>query len=195
MAKPRKLFGDRFEDAPEPESEVTQIAFGMRATPYSPNSDMATVVHDLIGRFEASLGFLKNVRLAVLRRASTRTDNEFHVASASGVWIRNDKERAIRGDVDAGVWLDGDAWDRLNPTQRQAWLHHLLLRFTLTPKGALKLQRPEVMAWPEELKVYGAWSDQLKLGFQGLDANTPGPKPAAIARREAAAAATPTAVN
>lgn len=191
---PRKLFGDRFDDAPEPEAEATQIAFGMRATPYSPNSDMTVVVNDLIGRFQASLGFLVNVRLIVLRRASQRTDNEFHVTSASGVWIRGDRERAIRGDVDAGLWLDGEAWDRFNPMQRQAWLHHLLLRFTLTPKGALKLQRPDVMAWPEELKVYGAWSDQLKLGFQGLDDNRPGPRPAAIARREAEAAAAVTPV-
>ena len=192
MAK--KSFADRFEDAPDPEDEATQIAFGMRASPYSANSDMAAVVHDLIGRFGPSLGFLKNVRLAVLRRASKRTDNEFHVASASGVWIRNDKERAIRGDVDAGVWLDGDAWDRLNVTQRQAWVHHLLLRFTLTPKGALKLQRPDVMAWPEELKIYGAWSDQLKLGFQGLDASVPGHRPPAPPRREQPAAP-PSAVN
>lgn len=185
MAK--KLFGDRLEDAPDP--EVTVVAFGMKATPYHSSSDIASVVHDLIGRFPESLGFLSNVRLIVLRRSSDRTDNEFHVSAASGVWIRSDKERAVRADVDAGVWVQGDFWDRFDPMQRQAWLHHLLLRFTLTPKGALKLQRPELVAWPDELRIYGAWSEQLKLGMQGFDAHEhPGPKPAAIARREAAAA-------
>jgi hypothetical protein len=189
MAK--KLFGDKFEDAPDPE-DVTQIAFGMKATPYSTNGDMATVLNDLIAGFPESLGFLANVRIIVLRRASSRTDNEFHVASASGVWIRGDRERAVRADVDAGVWLQGEFWDRFNPMQRQAWLHHLLLRFTLTPKGALKLQRPDMVVWPEELRIYGAWSEQLKLGMQNFDAHEhPGPKPAAIARREAAATSTP----
>ena len=194
-SKPRKLFGDKFEDAPDPE-DVTVVACGMKASPCQASADMTTVVDDLIGRFPESLGFLKNVRLIVLRRASSRTDNEFHPAAASGVWIRSDKERAVRADIDAGVWLQGEFWDRFNPLQRQAWLHHLLLRFTLTPKGALKLQRPDLVVWPEELRIYGAWSEQLKLGMQSWDAHEhPSPKPAAIARREAEAATTPPAVN
>ena len=193
MAKPKQLFGDKFEDAPDPE-DVTRIAMGMRAPTYTPNADITTVAEELIARYPESLGFLTNFRLIFLRRSSTRTDNEFHVMAASGSFIRSDRERAIRTDIDAGVWLQGTFWDRFDPTQRRAWVHSLLLRFAMTPKGALRLQRPDVVEWAQVARLYGPWVDQLKLFAEGLDAHAhPTPKPAAIARREAAAATT--AVN
>lgn len=190
-----KSFADRFEDASDPEDQ-TVIAMGMRAPTYQPNSDIAVVASALIGRYPESLGFLTNFRLTYLRRTSSRTDNEFHPLSAAGSFIRSDRERAIRTDVDAGIWLQGTFWDRFSPEQRMAWVHSLLLRFGMTPKGALRLLRPDVVEWAQVARIYGPWADQLKLFAEGLDAHAnPAPKPAAIARREAAAAATPTVVN
>lgn len=195
MAKPRKLFGDRFEDAPDPE-EVTVIPMGMRAPTYAPNADITSVANELIGRYPESLGFLTNYRLIFLRRASSRTDNEFHVMSASGAFIRSDRERAIRTDIDAGVWFQGTFWDRFSVDQRRAWVHSLLLRFGMTPKGALRLQRPDVVEWAQVARLYGPWADQLKLFAEGLHAHDhPAPKPAAIARREAEATTPPVPTN
>jgi len=193
MAK--KSFGDRFDDAPDPE-DVTRVPMGMRASAYQPNADITAIASSLIGRYPESLGFLTNFSLIFLRRASSRTDNEFHPMSASGPFIRSDRERSIRTDVDAGIWLQGVFWDRFTVEQRTAWVHSLLLRFGMTPKGALKLVKPDVAEFAQIARLYGPWMDQLKLFNEGLDAHAnPSPKPAAIARREAAAATTPTAVN
>ena len=189
MAK--RKFGDRFEDAPASE-DVTELAFGLRAPTYSPNADITRVAEDLIARFGTSLGHLQSFRIIYLRRASSRTDNEFHPLSASGAFIRSDRERAIRGDIDAGVWVQGHYWDRFDPVQRQAWLHSLLLRFGMTPKGAIRLIRPDVSEWAEVARLYGAWADQLVLFREGLVAHDrPAPTPAAIARRDAAATTNP----
>jgi hypothetical protein len=187
MAKPRKLFGDRMEDAGDPE-DVTRIAMGMRAPTYQPNSDIASVAIELIGRYPESLGFLANFNLTYLRRSSSRTDNEFHPMSASGAFIRSDRERAIRTDVDAGIWLQGAFWDRFTIMQRRAWVHSLLLRLGMTPKGALRLVRPDVAEFAQVARIYGPWADQLKLFAEGLDSHAhPAPRPAALARREATA--------
>lgn len=185
-----KSFADRFEDAPDPEDQ-TVIAMGMRAPTYQPNSDIAAVATELIGRYPESLGFLTNFRLTYLRRSSSRTDNEFHPLSAAGSFIRSDRERAIRTDVDAGIWLQGTFWDRFSVDQRRAWVHSLLLRFGMTPKGALRLLRPDVVEWAQVARIYGPWADQLKLFQEGLDAfSHPAPRPAAITRREAAGSTT-----
>lgn len=176
----RKKFADRFEDAKDPE-DVTQIAMGMKAPTYVPNGDITTIANELIGRYPESLGFLANVRLIYLRRASTRTDNEFHPMSASGAFIRSDRERAIRTDVDAGIWLQGTFWDRFGIDQRRAWVHSLLLRFGMTPKGAIRLVRPDVVEFAQIARIYGPWADQLALFAEGLDAHAhPAPKPAAL---------------
>lgn len=182
---PKKSFGDRFEDAPDPE-DVTELSMGMRASPYTPNADITSVANELIGRYPESLGFLTNFHLILLRRHSERTDNEFHPATASGAFIRSDRERAIRTDIDAGVWFQGTFWDRFTVEQRRAWTHSQLLRFGMSPKGALKLLRPDVVEWAQVVRIYGPWADQLVLFQEGLDAHAhPSPKPAAIARREA----------
>lgn len=191
----RKSFADKFEDAPDPEDQ-TVIAMGMRAPTYQPNSDIAAVATELIGRYPEALGFLTNFRLTFLRRTSTRTDNEFHPMSASGAFIRSDRERAIRTDVDAGIWLQGTFWDRFTVDQRRAWVHSLLLRLGMTPKGALRLVRPDVAEFAQIARLYGPWADQLRLFADGLDAHSsPAPKPAAIARRESAAGSQPPIVN
>lgn len=181
----KKLFGDRFEDAPDPEEPATRIPMGMRAPTYAANADLRVVADELIARYPESLGYLSSFKLIFLRRASSRTDNEFHPMSASGAFIRSDRERAIRGDVDAGLWLQGTFWDRFNPEQRRAWMHSLLLRFGMTPKGALRLLRPDVVEWAQVVRIYGPWADQLKLFAEGLDSHAhPGPRPAAMTRRE-----------
>lgn len=191
----KKSFADKFEDAPDP--EVQTVAFGMKSPTYAPSGDIASVANELIGRYPESLGWLVNVKLTYLRRASSRTDNEFHPMSAAGAFVRSDRERAIRTDVDAGIWLQGTFWDRFTIDQRRAWVHSLLLRFGMTPKGAIRLVRPDVVEFAQIARIYGPWADQLALFAEGLDAHAnPAPKPAAVARREAAAAGTqPPIVN
>lgn len=182
----RKKFTDGFEDAPPmpPDPEAQQIAFGMRAPTYVLNGDVTRVGDDLIARYPESLGWLANVRLAYLRRESKRTDNEFHPDTASGAFVRSDRERSIRPDIDAGIWVQGTFWDRFNPEQRRAWVHSLLLRFAMTPEGNIKRQRPDVAEFAQVVRIYGPWADQLRLFADGISAHgNPPPTPAAIARR------------
>jgi hypothetical protein len=180
MSPRGKRFSDRFEDAPD----ADQLAFGLPPSTHTPDGDMTDVVNELVARYPEALGHLKNVRLIVLRRSSRRTDNEFHVESASGAFIRSDRERSIRPDIDGGIWLQGSDWDRFSPHQRRAWVHGLLLRLGLTRDGRLKKLRPEVVEWAQIVAIYGAWQDTLKLFGEGLDAHEkPGPRPAGLALR------------
>lgn len=159
---PRRKNG--FEDEPD------QLVFGMPPSTYALNSDIAVIAGELIAQYPEQLGHLTNFTLAYLRRSSSRVDNDFHVESASGSFIRSDRERAIFAGFDGGVWVQGKAWDNFAPPQRRAWVHSLLLRLGVAPKGGkLKMLRPDVVEWASIVRIYGPWSEQLTLFSKAHD--------------------------
>lgn len=161
---PRKgKFTDTFED--EPNDLV-----GMPPSTYSLSSDATVVVDQLMTAYPEQLGHLRNYRIALLRRNSSRTDNEFDVQGAGGAFVRADRERGMFPGFDAGIWFQGKWWDQFTPHQRKAWLHGYLLRLGIAPKGGrLKLLRPEVVEWASVVRIYGAWQPTLELFAHGLD--------------------------
>lgn len=163
----KKTYG--FKDAP---TEGEQIALGMPASTYALNGDVTEVAERLIRNHPEQLGHLLNFQLCFLRRSSSRTDDEFHPATAGGAFIRSDRERGITGSFDGGVWVQGKWWDRFTPEQRMAWIHSYLLRLGIAPRGGkLKMLRPDVIEWASVVRIYGSWSQQLVLFQDGLDAH------------------------
>jgi hypothetical protein len=160
---PRKIHGFT-------EGEAPPAVLGMPASAYNLNGDLAQVAGDLIASHE-TLAHLRNFALAYLRRTSQRTDNEFHVDKASGAFVRSDRERGITAAYDAGIWVQGKAWDGFDPRTRRAWVHSLLLRLQTTPTGTLKRVRPDVSEFAEVVREHGAWGDALQQLALGFDAH------------------------
>lgn len=169
---PRKKSTDAFADAPSGDDEKDdQLKFGLPQSTYQLNSDIAVVAERVIRNYPVSLGHLVNVPLAFLRRSSRRTDEEFAVDKAGHAFIRSDRERGIDPTFQAGIWFQGNVWDKFSPDQRQAWVHHQLLHLQVTSTGKLKLTGHEAEEFADVLRVYGVWTDQLKLAFEQADAH------------------------
>lgn len=163
-----KKFIDGFKDAPK-DDEPSQMVLGMPASTYSPSGDVTEVAERLIANYPVQLGYLRNFRLVFLARSSSRADNEFHVQSAGGAFIRSDRERGIDASSDGGVWVDRKVWNGFSPEQRQAWLHGYLLRLGIAPKGGrLKMLKPDVVEWASIVRIYGAWAQPLTLFGEAL---------------------------
>jgi Putative phage metallopeptidase len=151
------------------------------------SSDVTEVGNELIGNHPEQLGHLKNYSLVFLMRESQRTDNDFHVQSAGGAFIRSDRERGIRPDVDAGVWVQRRWWDNFSPHQRRAWVHGYLLRFGISPNGArLRLLRPDVVEWASIAREYGVWEPTLGLFVNELDDHANGNAAPGVPKRPVA---------
>lgn len=151
------------------DDEATPLELGDRPpSAYSLNGDIATVADELIGVHSVELGHLVNFKLAYQRRETTRVDETWDVDGVAKSWIASDRDRGLHS-FDAGVWVRGTTWDRLDPMQRRALVLHHLLHFQVTPKYALKRVGHDVGEFAMVGRIYGAWETNLQLWTRALD--------------------------
>jgi hypothetical protein len=152
------------------QTKLAEATPGGLGSTYHHDPDMLRTVHDLIGEHPTRFGHLRGYTLAALRRDSKRTDDAFAVDKAGGSFVRNDRERGISAEHDAGVWFRGKWWDQMTEEQRRAWTFHQLLHLQTGAKGdGLRRVGHDVEAFAEEGLVFGAWDASLTLWQSNLD--------------------------